>query len=96
MRGSARSPCSAFNRINHLISDTKQEDDSIWHLLLLHLPRPKLLPEDGVIRHPRLYGLPKYRFGEVRGQSAHDGLEALRPASLRLSLALFFRLGSRL
>jgi hypothetical protein len=69
---------------------------TLWHLLLFHLTRAKLLPKDGVIRHPRLYGLPKYRFGEIRGQSAHDGLEAIRPASLRRSLALFFGFGSRL
>jgi hypothetical protein len=67
-----------------------------WHLLLLQFSRTKLLPKDSVIRHPRLYGLPKYRFGEVRGQPAHDGLEAFRPANLRLYLALFSGFGSRL
>ena len=49
---------------------------SYTHLLFLHFSRAKLLPEDGVICHPRLHGLPEYVFGKVRWQSTHDGLEA--------------------
>ena len=53
-----------------------------WHILLFHLTRPIFLPNDRVVRHPRLHGLPEYLFGEVRGQSAHDGLKALCPVDL--------------
>ncbi len=84
---------SLFSLTIHPISVT-EHDDSHWHLLLFHLTRAILLPNDGIIRHPRLHGLPKYRFREVRGQSAHDSLEPFRPVSLRLSLALFLGLGS--
>lgn len=87
---------SLFSLMHHHLISVTEHDDSRWHLLLFHLTRPILLPNDRVIRHPRLHGLPKYLFGEVRGQSAHDSLEAFCPVSLRLSLALFLGLGSRL
>ena len=67
--------------VHLILSNTKQDNDSFWHLLL-HLSRPKLLPKDHVIRHPRLYGLPKYRFGEVRGN--------LRTTVVRRSVQLAF------
>ena len=46
---------------------TTENEDFLWHSLLFYLTRPILLPKYGVIRHPRLHGLPKYLFGEVRG-----------------------------
>jgi hypothetical protein len=46
---------------------TTETEESLWHSLLFHLTRPIFLPKYGVIRHPRLHGLPKYLFGEVRG-----------------------------
>jgi len=69
---------------------------SYTHLLFLHFSRAKLLPEDGVVRHPRLHGLPKYIFGEVRRQPAYDGLEAFRPSSFARSLSLLLCFRSRL
>jgi hypothetical protein len=49
----------------------------VWNSLLLNFSGIKLLPKDSIIGHPRLYGLPEYLFGKVRGQPAHDRLEAV-------------------
>ena len=61
----------------------------LWHSLLLCFARINLLPNHSFIGDPCLQGLPKGLFGKLRGQPAHDGLEAFRASGFGLSLELF-------
>ena len=55
--------------IDDIVSATEPRPNFsvLWHSLLLDFSRIKLLPNDGVISHPRLHGLRSGRFaGNLR------------------------------